>query len=204
MLRETESQLEAFPPAKRMALTAGTALMIVALGWYGWIEPLGEQIDAARMECRQLEQKIAAVDLRRIERKLEEVKKRRMELEEKVQETAAAKRYLQSRAKRLDFIWFEQKSFLEMLDRVLKRSVELGLRIDLIESSDDKGGVSPMIERRKRVRIDGAGDFPDIVRLIHYIESFNALLKVEGVKIGLDKKNETLFHLDLVSYGAKL
>jgi len=204
LLHDTEAQFESFSPAKRMVITAGTALMVVALGWYGWIEPMQQQIEAEKTECEQLEQKIASVDLRRVSRKLEQVKRERLKLQESLQEMEAAKRYLQSRAKRLDFIWFEQKSFLEMLDRVLKRSVELGLRIDLIESQDESGEVSPMIEKRKAVRVEGAGRFADIVKLIHYIESFNALLKVERVKISLSEEGETVFHLDLLSYGAKL
>lgn len=204
LLQETENQFESFSPAKRLIVTAGTALMILALGWYGWIDPLTQQVEAEKTECEQLEQKIASVDLRRVGLMLEKVKGKRLRLQEELEKTEAAKRYLQSRAKRLDFLWFEQKSFLEMLDRVLKRSVELGLRIDLIESSDESGEISPMIEKKKAVRIDGAGRFADIVKLIHYIESFNALLKVDGVKISLGEEGETLFHLDLLSYGAKL
>jgi Tfp pilus assembly protein PilO len=204
LLQDTENQFAAFSPARRLIVTAGTALMILALGWYGWIDPLRQQIEAEKMECERLEQKIASVDLRRIGLMLEKVKRRRLQLQEELEKMEAAKRYLQSRAKQLDFIWFEQKSFLEMLDRVLKRSVELGLRIDLIESSDEKGEISPMIVKRKAVRIEGAGRFADIVKLIHYIESFNALLKVEGLKISLSEEGETLFHLDLLSYGAKL
>ena len=204
LLEDTEAQFEAFSPAKRIIITVGTALMVVMLGWYVWIEPLQQQVDAERMECQQLAQKIASIDLHRIAQKLQEVKNERLKLLESIEEMRAAKRYLQSRAKALDFIWFEQKSFLEMLDRVLKRSVELGLRIDLIESWDESGEVSPMIERKKTVHVEGAGEFAQIVKLVHYIESFNALLKVEHLEIGLDEKGETLFHLDLLNYGGKL
>ncbi len=204
LLRETETQFEAFSPAKRLIITVGTALMILLLGWFGWIEPMEQEIDAKRMECEQLEQKIDAVDLRRVNVKLQQVKRERLALEESLREMEAAKRYLQSRAKKLDFIWFEQKSFLEMLDRVLKKSVDLGIRIDLIESRDEEGDVSPMIRKEKSVHIDGAGRFADIAKLIHYIESFHALLKVESLKIALNDEGETLFHLDMVSYGAKL
>lgn len=204
LLHDTEKQLESFSAAKRLVVVMGAAIMIVAIGWYMWIAPLNEEIEISSIRCDQLQQQIARVDLRRISSKLEQVKRERLKLQEELIDADAAKRYLQSRAKSLHFIWFEQKSFLEMLDRVLKRSVDLGLRIDLIESVDDNEEVSPLIEKKKSVHIEGEGQFPDIVKLVQYIESFNALLKVENIKVWLNEKGETLFSIELFSYGAKI
>ncbi|WP_300364882.1 hypothetical protein [Hydrogenimonas sp.] len=204
LLRDTENQFESFSPIKRLAVTVGAAVMIVAMGWYLWIDPLNEEIEASSIRCDQIQQQIARVNLRRISTKLEQVKRERLKLQEDLREAEAAKRYLQSRARQLDFIWFEQKSFLDMLDRVLKRSVDLGLRIDLIESVEINGEVMPLIEKKKAVHIEGEGRFADIVKLIQFIESFNALLKVEHMKIWLAETGETLFRIDLLSYGAKL
>ncbi|WP_456452895.1 type II secretion system protein GspM [Hydrogenimonas sp.] len=204
LLRDTEAQFENFSPAKRWLVTLGAAAMIAALGYYLWIEPMEREIETQQGQIAQLQRQIAQVNLRRITDKLAQVKRQRLGLQEELERADAARRYLQSRARALDFIWFEQKSFLEMLDRVLRRSVELGIRLDLLETFDIEGEVTPLIEKKRRVLLEGAGRFADIVRLVHYIESFNALLKVVRFEVFLDDEGQTRFRTEMISYGAKL
>jgi Tfp pilus assembly protein PilO len=202
--QDTEAQLESFSPFRRLLLIVGTALAVVVLGYFLWIVPMQDEIGIRQEEVARLQRQLANVDLRKITGKLERVKKERLKLQEALERADAAKRYLQSRARALDILWFEQKDFLEMLDRTLKRSVELGLRLDRIETFDEEGQVTPLIEREKRVLIEGAGRFADIVRLVQFIESFNALLKVERFDVFLDEEGETRFRTEMISYGAKL
>ena len=204
LLRDTETRFESYGPARRWGLTLGAAAMIVLLGYYLWIEPMEREIETEQGQIARLQRQIAQVRLRQINAMLAKTKKERMVLQERLDRADAAKRYLQSVAHRYDFIWFDQKSFLEMLDRVLKRSVDLGVRLDVVETFDENGSVSPLIEKKKRVVMEGGGAFGDIVRLVHYIESFNALLKVTLLRVEADEKGGTLFHLELLSYGAKL
>ncbi|WP_353661786.1 hypothetical protein [Hydrogenimonas sp. SS33] len=203
LLSETERQFESYGAKTRSALIGGAALAVLAAGWLFWLEPLTEEIEAAQSRAARLQSRIAAVNLRALNRELARVKKQNLELRETLQKADAARRFLQSRASRLDFIWFDQKRFLDMLDKVLRRSVTLGLRIDLFESRPAAEAISPLIEKRAHVHIEGAGDYGQILRLLRYIESFRALLKTDSVRIGLDEQGETHFRIDFDSYGAK-
>ena len=51
---ETEERFASLEPARRWLVTLGTALAIVALGYYGWIEPLRNEAALKREACENL------------------------------------------------------------------------------------------------------------------------------------------------------
>jgi Tfp pilus assembly protein PilO len=203
LLSDTEAQLEALSAPKRWAVIAGTAMMILALGWYGWIEDLQMQADGMETKAEQLQQKVLRNDLRLYAAKIKKVQRTRLALAEKLQRKEAAKRYLQSRFESIGFIWFNQRGFAQLLDRILKKSVELGVRIDLVEVKDAGRPLTPLIETKKRLDIEGGGRFADIVKLATYIESLEAMLKIDDLGFELDKGGKSLFHMTVLTYGGK-
>ena len=203
-IEETERQLASFGPVKRLLVTAGTALAILAMGWFFWLEPVKEETESLRMQAERLRQRIARIDLRRAATRVERTRRERLALEEELMRADAAKRFLQSRIRALEFVWFDPESSLRMLDRMLKRSVELGVRIDSVESLETHEEVTPLIEKSEEIRVEGAGRFADILRLVQYIESFQALLKTRSLKIWLDEETGDLrFALLFDGYGEK-
>ncbi len=203
-IEETERQLEAFGPLKRTLVTAGTALAVLATGWFLWLEPLDEETQSLQMQAEQLAQRIARIDLRGITARLDRTRHERLLLEEDLAKADAAKRYLQSRIHALEFVWFDPESSLRMLNRILKRSVELGVRIDSIENVENHKEVTPLIEKNEEIRVEGAGRFADILRLVQYIESFQALLKTRNLHIWLDEEEgEVRFAVLFDGYGEK-
>ena len=203
-IEETERQLEAFGPFKRTLVTAGTALAVLAAGWFLWLEPLNDETQVLRTQAERLAQRIARIDLRRVTARLDQTRRERLRLEEELARADAAKRYLQSRIHALEFVWFEPENSLWMLDRILKRSVELGVRIDSVENVETHEDVTPLIEKSREIRVEGAGRFADILRLVRYIESFRALVKTRSLRIWLDEEEkEVRFALLFDGYGAK-
>ncbi|WP_456403078.1 hypothetical protein [Hydrogenimonas sp.] len=203
LLRETEEQLASFGPLKRGVVTAAALSMIVAGGWYGWIEETQMQIEQVAARTAQLERQIGQADLRKLTKRIENIRRKRLEATEKLHENERAVRYLRTKMERIEKIGFDQEREAELLDAILKRSVDLGLRIDRVESVNDPADVTPLLERRKRLRIEGEGSFARIVKLTHYIESLNMLAKIGSLGLSLDKNGATLFTIDLLAYGVK-
>lgn len=203
LLHETEAQLAGFSPAKRLLVTLFAVLMIAAGGWYGWIEDTQTQIEETSARNFQLEQQIRRTDLRRLSKKIEEVRRNRLALLEEIQKSTAAARYLRARMQRLAKMRFDQKRTADLLDAVLKKSADLGLRVDKIESTDDRKEITPLLERKKRFEIEGSGAFGRIVSLTHYIESLDMLAKIEQFGISLDPKGSTAFRIEIFAYGEK-
>ncbi|WP_457595933.1 type II secretion system protein GspM [Hydrogenimonas sp.] len=200
---ETEARFGEYSPAARWGIVVGAFLLIVGIGYFFWVEPMERELEARQATVSRLKSQVARTDPRRYAARIRKAERERLAIEEALERVEAAHRYLQSRMRALGFAWFDQKSFLVMLERFLKRSVELGVRIDRIETEATEGSVTPLIEKKCRVAIEGAGRFPDIVRLVDYLESFEALQKVTAFRVWLDEEGHTRFAATLLVYGAK-
>ncbi|NPA29390.1 MAG: hypothetical protein GXO33_04320 [Epsilonproteobacteria bacterium] len=204
LLQNTDSQLAAMPPAKRWAVTGVTALLIVAAGWFLWGEALSEEIDTQERKIAQLETKIRKNALGMLGKAIRHTQEENLKLEERIEEYRAMVRYLQTKATGMRFFFFDRRRFMEMFEKVLRRSVDLGIRIDTVSSEAEKGAVSLLIEKKKRVVLEGSGSFPAVTRLTWYIESFGALMKIVRYRYWFDaQKGEPKFSIELLYYGAR-
>ncbi len=203
ILGETEEQLAGFSPAKRLIVTLLAAVMIVSGIWYGWIEETLVKIEETAARNAALQHQIARTDLRILSKKIERVRRERLSLLEKVQNDRMAVRYLRARLEDILKMRFDQERTADLLEAVLKRSTELGLRLDKIESIDDIKELTPLLERKRVFEIEGIGAFDRIVRLTHYIESLDMLAKIENLKIFLDESGSTAFSMKIFAYGEK-
>jgi len=202
VLMETEAQLSAMPPAQKWGVIFLIVLLIAGGGWYFWVADLYDEIEQADSAITSLQSKIRRNNVRLYNHKIAAMKKKNLLLKSDIEAYRSARRFLQSRAERYDFLWFKEKNFVRMLERTLARSTALGLRIDRVESIEESGKLTPLIARRDRLRIEGAGRFKEIERLARYIESFEALLKIDHLHVWYDEeKQETRFSLELQTYG---
>ncbi|MCF6201675.1 MAG: hypothetical protein L3J42_06095 [Hydrogenimonas sp.] len=203
ILRDTEEQFASFSPLKRFAVTASAALMIIAGVWFFWTEDTQERIELAEARKIQLSQQIRQVNTRGLAKKIEELKLKRLESEERFQESEKIFRFLRTKIEGVRKIKFDQERLADLLDAILKRSVELGLRIEKIESRPSKDSVTPFLEKKRRVSVEGSGKFADIVKLTYFLESLDMLVKLKSVAISLDKEGRTIFAIDIDAYGIK-
>jgi len=91
-----------------------------------------------------------------------------------------------------------------ILKSILKYSVKLGIRIDKIESIHlQNRDIGQYIKVGKVIKIEGVGNYGDIIKMLYYIDSFKALLNITDIKIWLDK-GELKFTIIIVQYGIEL
>ncbi len=201
--QQTEEQLASFSPLKRWGVTILAVLMTVAGVWFFWVEDVEVQIESAEARRVQLAQQMRHVDIRRVSKKIEQIKKERLVSEEKLLKSRAAFGFLRTKLERVHKVRFDQKRLADLLEAILKRSADLGLRIKSIKSVPKSGDLTPFLESKREIKVEGSGDFADIVKLTYFIESLDMLAKLESIKISLDEDGRTIFDIDIKSYGMK-
>ncbi|BBG64916.1 hypothetical protein NNO_0214 [Hydrogenimonas sp.] len=203
LLEDTQQQLDAMGPLKRALLTISASGMIAAGVWFGFIEDLEADIERRASQNIQLQRQIEISDPARVSVKIAKLRRERLAAAEELEKSLAARRYLKTRMERLQKLKFDHERMADLLDGVLKRSVELGLRLDMIESVDSRMDVTPLLERKKRIEVEGAGAFGNIVKLTHYIESLPILARIDSLAVFLDDRGKTAFKIAISTYGVK-
>ena len=105
----------------------------------------------------------------------------------------------------LDFIFFNDKKWIDTLDTMLNKSLKYNIKINSIEN-DDNTTVSKesLIRRKKHIVITGTGEYKNIVKYIHYIESMPILLRFNEVNFRVDNNASIDFDVKFDTYGAGL
>ena len=203
ILRETETQLASMSAWRRWMVVAAAILMIATAGWYLWIDELIEKIDATRNRIETLEKKISANRMLALERIVAKLEKENRKLHSEIEKKKRMERWLQARARRLDIFLFDPERYMEIFEKILKRSVDLDIRIDSAYIQEGRGEISPLIDRWQRLIFEGSGSFAAVTRLTRYIESFKALQKITHYRYWYDKKREEpQFEMTILFYGA--
>jgi Tfp pilus assembly protein PilO len=203
MLQDTDNQLAAMPPAQRAFVIAFVAIAVMVAGWYFVGDDMLAQIENEEGQIASLQAKIRRNTVRALGARIAKKKKAILKLESAIERAKVAETALRARTERLDFFFFDRERFYEMFERILRRSTELGVRLDSVTLEDEVKAVSPLLEQKKRIRFEGAGLFGPVVRLSWFIESFNALVKIDRFAIWYDEEaKEERFAIDLLLYGA--
>ncbi len=203
ILQDTDTQLAGMTPLQRGIVIATIALLIPLAGWYFLIDGTMEEIDAAKERVAKLERKIAHNRIAALKRAVAKLKKENLRLQRRIEQYRAMERLVQSRAERLDIFLFDPARYMAIFEKILKRSVDLGIRIDDAYSQRVEGEISPLIDRWQRLVIEGSGDFGAVTRLSRYIESFKALAKISHYRYWYDEKaKEPRFEITILFYGA--
>jgi hypothetical protein len=203
VLQDTDNQLAAMPPTKRALVIAFAAIAVMVAGWYFVFDDMLNQIEQKEEKIAALQKKIQRNTVRALGARIAKEKKAILRLNEEIERAKMAETALRTRAERLDFFFFDRKRFYEMFERILRRSTELGVRLDSVTLEDETKTIAPLLEQKKRIRFEGAGLFGPIVRLSWFIEGFHALLKIDHFAIWYDEEaKEDRFAIDLLLYGA--
>jgi len=73
----------------------------------------------------------------------------------------------------------------------------------MIKTKDAIGKNDTYVIVKDSIKIIGSGSYKDIISLIQYIDSLNALLRVKRISVQLED-GVTNFELDLAHYGVEL
>jgi len=171
---------------------------------YNTIPNMMDERDMLQQNISNLQKSIKLNSIARLERALKNDRRVYLVQKEKLDKQKEQLSLLMSKLYSLEFAIFDEREWVKTLDKILKRSVDYNLAIEYIKNSTPKKTSSEdLVKKKKSVEILGVGKYADIIKYIHYIESLNALIKFDDIKLGL-AKDKTSFKLDFTVYGVGL
>jgi len=204
-LQEIDLQFEAMPPKNRMMVYASIIIGLIGFTYYFFGVSLQEEVMLQEEKAIRLEQKLAANKVSLFEQKIAKEKKRLLSLAEEKQSAEFAAKALRTRLERMDYLSSDAKGMADILERILKESVVLGINIDNITLDNTQSDYAPQIQKRGTVLIEGKAAFYSVLKLLRFIESQEALIEISNADFNLDEKRSLPdFSILITGYGIKL
>jgi hypothetical protein len=126
-------------------------------------------------------------------------------LGQKQQDGEYESRALRTKLERMDYLSSNAKGLADILERILKESVVLGINIDKITLDKTQSQYAPQIQKRGDVVIEGKAAFRSVLKLLRFIESQEALIAISNVNFVLGEKTASPdFSITITGYGINL
>lgn len=204
-LAELETQLEQMGRTKRLGVHLVLLASAVYMSWVLLGETLSEEIITQEEQIASLEMKLLKNNNRSLEAAILKSKKEALALEDQINHLHFQKQFLQTKLQSIDFIHYSNQGSAELLDEILKHSIERSIVLEQIvatpiEPQEQGVGLKP----KSRLKVTGKGSFSDITSLQYYIDSLSAVLVSDSLHVSVDETNATRFELVLLHYGVDL
>ena len=203
-IEQLESQLDEMEKSKRIAIYITIIISLVYTSWNIFGEDMSLEIETKESNIVSLMQKLQKNSIKSIEGAIKKAQRESLALEEDVTNLHFKNQFLRGKLESIGFIYYNQQGMATILDDTLKSTLKNKIDVSLIESHSKHQKFAPYIFNKKQIDIKGSGSFKGIMSLIQYIDSFNALLKIDSITVDIDKDQKTTFELDISSYGVEL
>lgn len=199
-----ESQLAEMPSSKRIGIYAVIFIALVFMSWNLFGEAMNEEIESTQMSIASLEEKLQNNSTRSLNNAIASSRKDILALEDDLTNIHFKDQFLRSKLESVSFILYNQQGAAQILDDILKQSVNRGITIDIIETQRSNKALTEHIIEKETINVKGDGSFQNILALQHYIDSLNVLLRTTMLSISINENNATYFDMNLSHYGAEL
>lgn len=186
-LDNLDEQLLAYEPKQRWLISIGSALGILVMGWMFYLSDAADELRVLEEQNSALVQQISEnspdayhAKITASVRSLDKEKMSTAELD-------SEKKALIEQISASKGLFFNNRHYAKMLDLLLERSVRLGLKIELMESVDTDKPFFGKVKQFKKLTISGIGSFPAVADFLTFIESQNALVQIESIRIESDE-----------------
>ncbi len=199
-----ESQLSEMSAVKRIGIYITIVAALLFMSWNFFGEPLYHDIERERHAIASLEHKLQQRGTHSLERAISKCRNKILTLQDDLTNVHFKNQFLRTKLESIGFILYSQEGAAQILDDLLKQSVNHGITIDLIESEKKEHSYVPYIQEKSQIHVTGNGSFKSIIALMQYIDSLNVLMRTQSVIIGIDDNNATRFDMNLSHYGVEL
>ena len=128
-----------------------------------------------------------------------------MFLDSQYEEAMYKETKLKVKLERMDYLSSDAKGLADILDRLLKESVRLGVKIEKILIDNEEKDYKAYIKQKGTIRIEGNATFRSVLKLLRFIESQEALIEVKNIHFGLEQANKTpSFVIMITGYGISI
>lgn len=202
-LEQLEHQLEELELKKRVALYVSIIISFSVGSWYLYGESLNLNIESEKESITSLEAKFKKNTISSLAKGIKKSKQEYLTLQEELVNINYKDRFIQEKLESLGFIIFNEMGIAKILDDILRNSLKNDVDIHNISSQNiNKKGNTHVVEK-EYITIVGSGSFKNIMALIQYIDSINALLRIKKISISIEE-NQTMFEITISHYGVEL
>lgn len=202
-IEQMETQLEELPLFQKIILYITLMCLFFVASWYLFGEDISLKIESKQSSIISLEEELQKNSIPSLENKIKLLKKEILDLNDKTGDISLKLKFIQTKLEQVSFIVYDEKGTAEILDELLKNSLEHNINIKMIQTKDVLGKNDTYVIVKDSIKIIGSGSYKNIILLIQYIDALNALLRVEKISVKLDE-DMTNFELDLLHYGVEL
>lgn len=203
-LQQLEEQLESIPKNKLYFIYISIIALLVYLGWNLFGESMYMEMEAKEESIVSLEQKLQRNSVKALESAINRTKKENLTIKEELGELEFKDRYILNKLNSVDFVFFNQMGIAHILDDILKESVKNSIDIKLVNYNSVNKLYKSRVFEKESIDINGSSRFKDMMSLIQYIDSLNALLKINLIDVYMDENQTTNFNLNISHYGVEL
>ena len=201
-LQDIDLQLELMPQKNRLLVYASVALGVVMFVYYVFGLDLQEEFSQKEQTLIALEKKLAENKISLYKNKISKNQKNILVLAEEYELQNYKETDLMVKLERMDYLSSDAKGLADILDRLLKRSVTLGVKIQKISVEDKEEEYKAEIKTKGSIVIEGTSSFRSVLKLLRFIESQEALIEVKNVHFDLDETStEPTFVITITGYG---
>ena len=185
-LETIDEQLLEYGPLQRWLIYLGSAAGIVIMGWMFYLSDALDELAALEEENSALVQQISENSPEAYRAKISQTaeaiaheKSRTAALEDEKQSLLLAMTADEG-------LIFNNRTYAQMLQKLLEHSVRLGLKIELMESEESDKPFFGKVREYKKLTVTGSGNYHAIADFLTFVENQNTLVQTETVRIEAD------------------
>lgn len=187
-LETIDEQLLGYTSTQRWLIYIGSAAGIVLMGWMFYLsDALAELSDLKeqnRVLSEQIEQTSPEAYRARISRTADAIAKE----SSRAAALEGEKEALLDQMAASEGLVFNNRTYAQLLQRILERSVRLGLKIEVMDSQESDKTFFGKVKEFKKLTITGTGSYPAVAEFLSYIESQNTLVQVESLRVQAEEE----------------
>lgn len=204
-LSDIDLQLELMPAKNRKMLYASIFIGLVMFSYYIFGLDLQTEYETKLETLSSLEAKLADNKVNVYKDKIKKSEEKILFLSEKHQKELYKAQFLRTKLEGMEYLSSDAIGLANILERILKHSVILGIKIDKISLDDSVQEYKAQIQKRGNIFIEGVANFSSVLKLLRFIEDQEALMEIENIHFDLDDKSATpSFRIMITGYGISL
>lgn len=201
-LKDIDLQLELMPSKNRLMVYASVALGVIVFVYYVFGVDLQEQFSQKEQTLLTLEKKLAENKISSYKSKIAKNQKKILVLAEEYELQHYKETDFKVKLEKMDYLSSDAKGLADILDRLLKHSVILGVKIQKIVLEDKEEEYKAHIKTKGSIVIEGTSSFRSVLKLLRFIEAQEALIEVKNIHFNLDESSsDPTFVIVITGYG---
>ena len=203
-MNRIEKYLNSLPKTQIYMLYILTVIIFAGI-LYNFIPDLMDKKASLQNSIEKKSKTIHTVSIQRLIKAYKKDKLIYLKEQENIQKQKENINLLISKLYSLDFIFFDDKKWIDTLDSMLNKSLKYNIKINSIENDNNTTILKEsLIRKKKHISIVGIGEYKNIVNYIHYIESIPILSRFNEVDFKIDNDESLEFDIKFDVYGAGL